>query len=72
MIPSAFDLFIRIVKAAWCQLSLNGRMDGIVLGASDIKTDIATITGQVADSKVVTDEVRKWKLMGIGARGVVG
>jgi glucose-6-phosphate isomerase len=48
------------------------RMDEIVLEVSDIKTDIATITGQVADSKVVTDEVRKWKLMGIGALGVVG
>ena len=48
------------------------RMDEIVTEVGEIKTDIATITGQVADSKIVTDEVRKWKLMGLGALGVVG
>lgn len=39
---------------------------------SVLEGDVGAITGQVADSKVVTDEVRKWKLMGIGALGVVG
>ncbi|SFI48677.1 Protein of unknown function [Phyllobacterium sp. CL33Tsu] len=48
------------------------RIDEIVSEVGDIKTDIATITEQVKDSKVVTDEVRKWKLMGLGALGVVG
>jgi glucose-6-phosphate isomerase len=48
------------------------RMDDIVAEVSDIKTDIATITEQVKDSKAVTDDVKKWKLMGIGALGVVG
>lgn len=48
------------------------RMDGIVAEVGDIKTDIATITGQVKDSKVVTDQVKQWKLMGMGALAVVG
>jgi hypothetical protein len=48
------------------------RMDDIVAEVGDIKTDIATITTQVTNSKKVTDEVKKWKLMGIGALGVVG
>lgn len=48
------------------------RMDEMVMEIADIKTEIAGITDQVKDSKVVTDEVRKWKLMGIGALGVVG
>jgi Protein of unknown function (DUF1515) len=48
------------------------RMDDIVAEIGDIKTDIATITTQVTNSKKVTDEVKKWKLMGIGALGVVG
>jgi chromosome segregation ATPase len=48
------------------------RMDDLVNEVGDIKTDIATITTQVTDSKKVTDEVKKWKLMGLGALGVVG
>jgi predicted phage tail protein len=48
------------------------RMDEIVAEVGDIKTDIATITGQVKDSKAVTDQVKQWKLMGLGALGVVG
>jgi glucose-6-phosphate isomerase len=48
------------------------RMDDIIAEVSDIKTDIATITGQVKDSKVVTDQVKQWKLMGMGALAVVG
>jgi len=47
-------------------------MDEIVAEVGDIKTDIATITGQVKDSKAVTDQVKQWKLMGLGALGVVG
>lgn len=52
--------------------AVHRRMDDIVAEVGDIKTDIATITEQVKDSKIVTDEVRKWKLMGLGALGVVG
>ncbi|ATU91454.1 DUF1515 family protein [Phyllobacterium zundukense] len=48
------------------------RMDDIISEVGDIKTDIATITEQVKDSKTVTDDVKKWKAMGIGALGVVG
>jgi putative Ca2+/H+ antiporter (TMEM165/GDT1 family) len=48
------------------------RMDEIVAEVGDIKTDIATITGQVKDSKAVADQVKQWKLMGLGALGVVG
>jgi chromosome segregation ATPase len=48
------------------------RMDDLVNEVADIKTNIATISTQVKDSKTVTDEVKRWKLMGIGALGVVG
>lgn len=53
-------------------LVVHRRMDDIISEVGDIKTDIATITEQVKDSKAVTDDVKKWKLMGIGALGVVG
>lgn len=48
------------------------RMDEIIAEVGGMKTDIATIKDDVKDSKKVTDEVKKWKLMGIGALGVVG
>jgi glucose-6-phosphate isomerase len=48
------------------------RMDEIISEVGDIKTDIATIRDDVTDAKAVTDDVKKWKLMGIGALGVVG
>jgi hypothetical protein len=41
-------------------------MDEIVSEVGDIKTDISTITGQVKESKVVTDQVKQWTLMGWG------
>ncbi|UXN58107.1 DUF1515 domain-containing protein [Phyllobacterium zundukense] len=37
-----------------------------------IKIDIAMIIEQVADSKIVTDKVRKSKVMELGEPGVVG
>ncbi len=48
------------------------RIDEIITDVGEIKTDIAVIKEDVQDSKAVTDEVKKWKLMGIGALGVVG
>ncbi|WP_315975233.1 DUF1515 family protein [Phyllobacterium zundukense] len=48
------------------------RMDEIVNEVGDIKTDIATITDQVKDSKKVTDQVKQWRAMGLGGLGVVG
>lgn len=46
------------------------RMDEIIAEVGGMKTDIATIRDDVKDSKKVTDEVEKWKQMGIGALGV--
>jgi hypothetical protein len=48
------------------------RMDDLVNEVGDIKTDIATITDQVKDSKKVTDQVKQWRAMGLGGLGVVG
>ncbi|WP_457299184.1 DUF1515 family protein [Phyllobacterium sp. P5_D12] len=48
------------------------RMDDIVNEVGDIKTDIATITDQVKDSKKVTDQVKQWRAVGLGGLGVVG
>ncbi|PRD42147.1 hypothetical protein C5748_18540 [Phyllobacterium phragmitis] len=48
------------------------RMDSIVGEVGEIKTEIVGIRQDATDSKKVTDEVKRWKSMGIGALGVVG
>lgn len=48
------------------------RMDELIEEFGVVKVHMATISTKVDDSKKVTDEVKKWKLMGIGALGVVG
>jgi hypothetical protein len=47
-------------------------MDEIISEVGEIKTDIAIIKDVIGDAKAVTDDVKKWKRMGIGALGVVG
>jgi hypothetical protein len=51
---------------------MHRRLGDVIWEVSDIKVDIATITGQMSESKAVTDQVKQWKLMGLGALGVVG
>lgn len=55
------------------------RMDDLVSEVSSakvelavVKEDITDVKGDIADIKPVTDDVRRWKTMGIGALGVTG
>lgn len=47
------------------------RMDELIGEVGSIETDIATIKDDVTDAKAVTDDVKKWKLVEIGALSVV-
>ncbi|KSV77529.1 hypothetical protein N183_19370 [Sinorhizobium sp. Sb3] len=38
----------------------------------DLEASVSTIDANVAEMKPVTDDVKRWKLMGIGALGVTG
>ena len=51
---------------------MHRRVDELVAEVGDLKADMAKVVGDVADAKQVTDDVRRWKLMGIGALGVTG
>ncbi|AMS41141.1 DUF1515 family protein [Aminobacter aminovorans] len=58
---------------------IHRRVDELVLDVGNVKADVAALksdiagmTNEVAKTKEVTDEVKRWKLMGIGALGVVG
>jgi len=59
-------------KAAESRTAVHRRMDELVGRVGHLETSTATIVADVAEMKPVTDDVRRWKLMGIGALGVTG
>ncbi|MFK0273626.1 DUF1515 family protein [Ensifer sp. NPDC090286] len=59
-------------KAAESRSAVHRRMDELVARVGHLETSAATIVADVAEMKPVTDDVRRWKLMGIGALGVTG
>ncbi len=48
------------------------RMDELVSRVGHLETGMAEMRDDVAEMKPVTDDVKRWKLMGIGALGVIG
>jgi hypothetical protein len=52
--------------------AVHRRMDDLVKQVGGLEVSVAAATGDIAEMKPVTEDVRKWKLMGIGALGVVG
>lgn len=48
------------------------RLDEVVDRVGKVETSIVTVQEDVTEMKPVTDEVRRWKLMGMGALGVTG
>ncbi|OOG73886.1 hypothetical protein B0E45_06245 [Sinorhizobium sp. A49] len=59
-------------KAAESRAAVHRRMDELVGRVGHLETSTATIVSDVAEMKPVTDDVKRWKLMGIGALGVTG
>ncbi|NOV15860.1 DUF1515 domain-containing protein [Ensifer adhaerens] len=59
-------------KAAESRAGVHRRMDELVGRVGHLETSTATIVADVAEMKPVTDDVKRWKLMGIGALGVTG
>lgn len=51
---------------------MHRRLDEVVGEVGAVKVDVAGMKTDLTSAKTVTDEVRRWKLMGIGALGVVG
>lgn len=48
------------------------RMDELNTHIGEMRTSIAAAKKDIGEMKPVTDDVRKWKLMGMGALGIVG
>lgn len=48
------------------------RLDEVVDRVAKVESSIVTVRDDVAEMKPVTDEVKRWKLMGMGALAVTG
>ncbi|GAA4180209.1 DUF1515 family protein [Shinella granuli] len=48
------------------------RLDEVVDRVGKVESSIVTVQEDVTEMKPVTDEVRRWKLMGMGALAVTG
>jgi len=59
-------------KAATSRSKVHERMDQLVDRVGDVEVSVSSIGADVAEMKPVTDDVKRWKLMGIGALGVTG
>ncbi|MGI0523143.1 DUF1515 family protein [Rhizobium giardinii] len=59
-------------KSDASRTSLHRRMDELVDRVGKVEGAVAQVNDDVTDMKPVTDDVRKWKLMGMGALAVVG
>jgi hypothetical protein len=59
-------------KSDASRASLHRRMDELVDRTAKLEGAVAQVNDDVTEMKPVTDDVRKWKLMGMGALAVVG
>lgn len=59
-------------KADVSRASVHRRMDEMVDRVSKVETTIVTVQEDISEMRPVTDDVKRWKLMGLGALGVVG
>ncbi len=48
------------------------RLDELAEGSRLMRTELTGLTTTVTDSKMVTDDVKRWRVMGVGAISVVG
>jgi len=51
---------------------MHRRVDELVAEVGGLKTDMVSVKRDLTDAKAVTEEVKRWKLMGLGALGVTG
>jgi len=59
-------------KSDESRAKMHRRIDDVVGTVGEVQTSVATLEKDVRDMKPVTDEVRRWKLLGMGALGMIG
>jgi hypothetical protein len=62
----------KLDKAETGRAKVHERMDGIGDKVTALTTGFQTMQKEVSDAKAVTEDVKRWKLIGMGALAVVG
>lgn len=59
-------------RAAASRASMHAKQDALVERMSATESEVKALKGDMAGVKSVTDEVTRWKMMGLGALGITG
>lgn len=59
-------------KSAESRAAMHRRLDEAVDRIGRVESSVASVNEDVAEMKPVTDDVRRWRLMGIGALSMIG
>ncbi|TCR98619.1 DUF1515 family protein [Rhizobium sp. BK418] len=59
-------------KSDVSRASMHRRIDEIVERVGTLETGVVSVQKDVTEMKPTVDDVRRWKLMGLGALGVIG
>ncbi|SEI11411.1 Protein of unknown function [Rhizobium tibeticum] len=51
---------------------MHQRMDQLVDRVGKVEGNVAAVQEDISEMRPVTDDVKRWKLMGLGAIGVIG
>lgn len=60
------------IKSDTSRSQMHGRLDLLVDRVGKVEGTVAAVQEDISEMRPVTDDVRRWKLMGLGALGIVG
>lgn len=60
------------IKSDTSRASMHKRMDQLVDRIGTVEGNVAAVQEDVSEMRPVTDDVKRWKLMGLGALGMIG
>ena len=60
------------IKSDSSRASMHQRMDQLVDRVGTLEGNVAAVKEDVSEMRPITEDVKRWKLMGIGALGVIG
>jgi len=59
-------------KSDESRAKMHSRIDDVVGTVGEVQTGVATLEKDVRDMKPITDDVKRWRLIGMGALGMIG
>ncbi|MBB3743932.1 hypothetical protein FHX10_003431 [Rhizobium sp. BK591] len=60
------------IKSDNSRSQMHGRLDLLVDRVGKVEGTVSAVQEDISEMRPVTDDVRRWKLMGLGALGIVG